>query len=84
MHDPMKPRSSTNPAIILRLFLSISALIAGGGFLLLAANAAGSFRDAMANVFGGSPGEPGFVPFVVGLICIIYGFVGLVFRREDH
>ncbi len=66
------------------MFLSISALIAGGGFLLLAANAAGSFREAMGAVFDGAPGAPGFAPFVVGVICIIYGFVGLVFRREDH
>ncbi len=83
-HTPMKTRHHNNQALLLRLFLSISVLIAGGGFLLLAANAAGSFGAAAGAVFGGAPGDPGFAPFVVGLICIIYGFVGLLFRREDR
>ncbi len=80
----MKLRHSTSPAFVLRLFLSISVLIAGIGFLVLASNAAGSFRQVIDSVLEGAPMAPGFLPFVVGIICIIYGTVGLVFRRDDH
>jgi len=80
----MKLRQSATPAFVLRLFLSISVLIAGAGFLVLASNAAGSFRQVVQSVMEGAPLAPGFLPFVVGVICIIYGTVGLVFRREDH
>jgi hypothetical protein len=84
MHAPTKPRPSAHPAHVLRISLCILAILAGAGFLMLAAHVAGSFRDAAMTVFGGAPGEPGFAPFVVGLLCLIYGFVGLVFRREDR
>ena len=80
----MKLRHSTSPAFVLRLFLSMSVLIAGIGFLVLASNAAGSFRQVIDSVLEGAPMAPGFLPFVVGIICIIYGTVGLVFRRDDH
>lgn len=80
----MKLRQSATPAFVLRLFLSISVLIAGAGFLVLASNAAGSFRQVVQSVLEGAPLAPGFLPFVVGVICIIYGTVGLVFRRDDH
>jgi hypothetical protein len=76
--------SATHPSLVLRLFLSISVLIAGAGFLVLAANAAGSFRQVIQSVLEGAPLAPGFLPFVVGVICIIYGLVGVIFRREDH
>lgn len=80
----MKLRHSATPAFVLRLFISTSVLIAGIGFLVLAANAAGSFRQVLDNVMEGAPLAPGFLPFVVGVICTIYGVVGLVFRREDR
>ena len=75
---------ATPPAFALRLFLSISVLIAGIGFLVLASNAAGSFRQVIESVLEGAPLAPGFLPFVVGVICIIYGIVGIIFRRDDH
>lgn len=80
----MKLRHSATPAHTLRLFLSTSILIAGIGFLVLAANAAGSFHQVIENVMGGAPLAPGFLPFVAGVICSIYGIVGLLFRRADH
>jgi hypothetical protein len=80
----MKLRHSATPASVLRLFLSISVLIAGAGFLVLASNAAGSFRQVIQSVIEGAPLSPGFLPFVVGVICIIYGLVGVIFRRDDH
>lgn len=80
----MKLRHSATPAFVLRLFLSSSVLIAGVGFLILASNAAGSFRQVIESVFEGAPLAPGFLPFVVGVICIIYGAVGLLFRRDDR
>ena len=80
----MKLRQSTTPAFVLRLFLSIAVLIAGFGFLVLSSNVAGSFRQVIDSVLEGAPLAPGFLPFVIGVICIIYGTVGLLFRREDQ
>ena len=80
----MKLRQSATPAFVLRLFLSIAVLIAGIGFLVLSSNAAGSFRQVIDSVLEGAPLAPGFLPFVIGVICIIYGGVGLLFRRDDH
>lgn len=80
----MKSRQSATPAFVLRLFLSTSVLIAGIGFLVLSSNAAGSFRQVIEHVMEGAPLAPGFLPFVAGVICCIYGVVGLLFRREDH
>lgn len=80
----MKLRHSTTPAFVLRLFLSTAVLIAGVGFVVLAANSAGSFRQVIDSVLEGAPMAPGFLPFVIGVICIIYGAVGLLFRREDN
>lgn len=79
----MKSRHSATPGHALRLFISTSVLIAGIGFLVLAANAAGSFRQVLAHVLEGAPLAPGFLPFVAGVICCIYGVVGLLFRRDD-
>lgn len=80
----MKLRHSATPAHAVRLFLSIAVLVAGAGFLMLAANAAGSFRQVIQNILEGAPLSPGFLPFVAGVICIIYGLVGVIFRRDDH
>lgn len=80
----MKLRHSATPAFVLRMFLSTAVLIAGIGFLVLAANAAGSFRQVIEHVLEGAPLAPGFLPFVAGVICSIYGVVGLLFRREDN
>lgn len=66
------------------MFLSSAILIAGVGFVVLAANAAGSFRQMIDYVFEGAISAPGFLPFVVGVVCVIYGTVGLLFRREAH
>ena len=52
--------------------------------MVLASNAAGSFRQVLEHVLEGAPMAPGFLPFVVGVICIIYGTVGLLFRRDDR
>ncbi len=79
----MKSRHSATPAFVMRLFLSLSVLFAGIGFLVLATNAAGSFRQVLDSVLEGMPGAAGFLPFVFGVICVIYGCVGLLFRRED-
>lgn len=80
----MKLRHTTSPAFVLRMFLSSAVLIAGIGFVVLAANAAGSFGQVIDSVLEGAPMAPGFLPFVIGVICIIYGTVGLLFRREER
>lgn len=80
----MKTKHPSNPEIVSRWLLSAAAVLAGVGLLALAAHAAGSFGDAWANILEGVPTAPGFVPFVLGVISIIYGVVGLVFRDDDH
>lgn len=79
----MKSRPVSPPALIVRLFLSLSVLFAGIGLVVLATNAAGSFRQVLDSVLDGMPGAAGFLPFVIGVVCVIYGCVGLLFRRED-
>ena len=66
----------------MRLFFPLSVLFAGIGFFVLAINAAGSFRQVLDSVLDGMPGAAGFLPFVLGVICVIYGCVGLLFRSE--
>jgi hypothetical protein len=79
----MKTRPLSHPAFAARLFLSLLVLFAGLGFFVLASNAAGSFRRLLDGVLGGMPGAAGFLPFVLGVICVIYGCVGLLFGREQ-
>ena len=78
----MKSRPSSPPALLMRYFLPLSVLFAGIGFFVLATNAAGSFRQVLDSVLDGMPGAAGFLPFVFGVICVIYGCVGLLFRSE--
>lgn len=80
----MKSRHSANPGQLLRLFLSAAVLLAGLGFIVLAANIAGSLGEVVSSVMDGSPGAPGFLPFVLGVICVIYGGVGLLFRGDER
>ncbi len=78
----MKPRRSAHPGTLLRLFLPTSVLLAGAGFMVLAAKFAGSIGEVLGSVMDGSPGAPGFFPFVFGVLCVIYGAVGLLFRGD--
>lgn len=80
----MKSRHSTPPRLVTRWCLSTFALLLGAGLVFLAIRAAGSFPQVLENIQDGVPSAAGFVPFVLGVICLIYGLVGLVFRRDDH
>ena len=80
----MKTKHSPPPALVTRWFLSSAAILAGIGLIALAVHAAGSFAEAFENVKNGVPTAPGFIPLVLGVLCIIYGAVGLLFRREDY
>lgn len=80
----MKSRNSPPPAIVTRWLLSSAALLAGVGLIAFAVHAAGSITEVVENVRAGVPTAPGFIPLVLGILSIIYGAVGLLFRQDDH
>lgn len=80
----MKSRYSTPPALLTRLGFSVLSVLVGAGLIALAVRAAGSFGRVLENVLGGVPTADGFVLFVLGVLGLIYGAVGLLFRRDDR
>lgn len=80
----MKTKHSPPPALVTRWFFSSAAVLAGIGLIAFAVHAAGSFAQVVTHVKDGVPTAPGFVPMVLGVLCLIYGVVGLLFRREDY
>lgn len=79
----MKSRRAMN-ASLRRILLPLVVLMAGLGFIFFARDAAGSLAQVVQEVFEGAWSSPGFVPFVLGVLCVIYGVVGLLFHREER
>jgi hypothetical protein len=79
----MKSRHAT-AAPFIRPVLCAAALLAGLFLIYRAGEAAGSVGQAMGEVLDGSWSSAGFFPFVLGVLCLIYAAVGLLFRREDR
>jgi hypothetical protein len=78
--SPMKSSSTPSPAAIARWMLGTAALLAGIGLIALGVRAAGSLELILRPATEGGPGAAGAVPLGLGLICLIYGLIGLVFH----